>query len=202
MRAAWAFTGIAVPFLWAVAVTVVGYGQFAAAATCFLLGGLTLLGTTAMWAWSKWPLSGRQIVIAIVLAMLAIGGPIIGIVWASKSAQAQSPPNINGNCNNFGNNNINCNTFNVAPPARNLDSPWGGPLKAQILRDLPHDKEISVTGLMGDTESADLAQQIFNFLKANGFKLKGEGIGLAVIIPPPHGLGFNSTTNDFVVGSK
>lgn len=94
------------------------------------------------------------------------------------------------------------NTIIQAPPARNLDSPWGGPLKSQILEKLPRDQEISVTAVLGDAEAADLAVQIYNFLKNNGFKMKGEGINQAIFTQVPHGLSFVTDRNDFVVGAR
>lgn len=61
-------------------------------------------------------------------------------------------------------------TNNYGPVARNLDSAWGAPVKAKILSELPRDKPITVTALMGDAESMQLALQILAFLNANHFK--------------------------------
>lgn len=156
-----------------------------------------------MWAVREWPLRGWKFVAMVGLGLLAIGGSAAGVIWASHQAAAQTAiPNVNGNCNNFGNYNINCNTFNLGPQKRDLDSPWGQPLKEQMLQKLPRDKEITVESILGDSESGDLAVQIYNFLKANGFELKEKGISQGVFTPPVHGLNFNSATNTFIVGSQ
>jgi len=62
--------------------------------------------------------------------------------------------------------------------------------------------EIAVMYVAGDGESAHLATQIYAFLKANGFKMKEDGISQGVFSPPLHGLAFATDTNTFEVGSK
>ena len=96
------------------------------------------------------------------------------------------------------------NTLNVGPVPRNLDSAWGAPLKAQILKDLPRDKPITVMAVLGDTEAIQLAQQIHAFLKANGYKLTEDGISQGVFSGVVKGLTVNDngTTRTFVVGSN
>ena len=38
------------------------------------------------------------------------------MIWFAWPVSAQTPPaGVSGNCNNFGNNNFNCNTLNVEP---------------------------------------------------------------------------------------
>lgn len=100
-----------------------------------------------------------------------------------------------------GNNSI---TNNFGPVARQLDSPWGTPLKAQILRDVPRDKPITVMAILGDGESIQLALQIHAFLKANNFKLREDGISQGVftslvkgLIVQPDGDGLK-----FIIGSN
>jgi len=155
------------------------------------------------------PVTAQRVVLFIVGA--AIGG--FGLLAAGeylRPATAQTPggapPSViqgPGSAFSYGQTGgITAGTVYVGPQARDLNSAWGAPLKAQILKDLPRDQEISVTSIMGDAESSDLAVQIYDFLKANGFKLKDGGISQSVFIPTPHGLGFNTTTNTFVVGSK
>jgi hypothetical protein len=64
----------------------------------------------------------------------------------------------------------------------------GQPLKAQILREMPRDKEITVTALLGDGDAIRLANKIYNFLKDNGYKLKENGIAQSVFNNPVNGL--------------
>jgi hypothetical protein len=97
---------------------------------------------------------------------------------------------------------ITAHTVNVGPAPRNINAPESASLKAQMLRDLPRDKEITVMALMGDVEAAEFALQIHAFLKENGFKLKEDGISQGVFTRPPRGLSFNSDDNTFVVGAR
>lgn len=53
----------------------------------------------------------------VVLSLFVVAFGVHGLIWG---ASAQTPPTINGNCNNFGSNNFNCNTVNVGP-ARQTD---------------------------------------------------------------------------------
>ena len=76
-----------------------------------------------------------------------------------------------------------------------------GPLKAQMLRELPRDKEITVVGILGDTESCSFALQIQAFLKNDGFMVK-DGIAESVFAGLPRGLQFNPNTGDFVVDAR
>ncbi|MFZ8310592.1 hypothetical protein ACO1LC_14155, partial [Staphylococcus aureus] len=76
-------------------------------------------------------------------------------------------------------------------------------LKAQLLSQLPRDKPINITTLMGDTESIEFGLQIFKFLKDNGFPNVGDGISQSIFTgAPPHGLHFNTNTNEFIVGAN
>ena len=97
---------------------------------------------------------------------------------------------------------ITAHTVIIGPTKRNLDTAWGDPLKAQILSNLPRDKELIVMAVLGDAEAGDLALQIHAFLKANGFKLKEDGISQGVFSPTPHGLNFNPDNNTFIVGAQ
>jgi hypothetical protein len=95
------------------------------------------------------------------------------------------------------------NTIIQGPVRRDLNSAWGDPLKQQMLNNLPRDKEITVTAVMGDTEALDLAVQIHSFLKSSGFKLtEPKGVSQAIFNQPIHGLQFNSETNNFIVGVR
>jgi hypothetical protein len=112
-------------------------------------------------------------------------------------------PIINQNVTSYGQQGgITAHTVNVGPQPRNLETTWGAPLKAQILSQLPRDKEITVLALMGDAETSNLALQIHAFLKANGFKLKEDGISHGMFTVPPHGLNFNPQDSTFIVGAN
>ena len=92
MGIVWAFTAISVPFLWAAGLTVLGYPNpsFMLASACFILGGVVLAGATVMWAVKSWPLSGWKFAAMVGLALLSVGAPVAGVIWASHQAAAQT----------------------------------------------------------------------------------------------------------------
>jgi hypothetical protein len=150
---------------------------------------------------------------ALIFVIGAVMGGLILLAageWL-RPAEAQSPtlpppPNITlgpGSVFSYGQTGgITAGTVNIGPQPRDLNSAWGEPFKSQMLRNLPRDKDLTVTSILGDTETSDLAVQIWNFLKSNGFKMKEEGISQSVFVPTPHGLSFNAATSTFIVGSK
>ncbi|MCU1315946.1 MAG: hypothetical protein JWN63_1268 [Candidatus Acidoferrum typicum] len=98
---------------------------------------------------------------------------------------------------------ITAHTVVVGPAQRSMSGPGSDALRAQILRDLPRTKPITVMALMGDNESYRFAAEIHAFLKANGFKLAEDGISQGVLNPPPRGLSINDHGDrmDFIVGT-
>jgi hypothetical protein len=90
---------------------------------------------------------------------------------ASEGGQFQLAqiPNVSGNCNNFGNNNINCNTFNYGPASRHL----GDDDKAQILDRIPKSRKIAIMTQTGDSDAADLSEEIRSFLVNSGYTVDG-----------------------------
>jgi hypothetical protein len=94
---------------------------------------------------------------------------------------------------------ITAGNVNVGRVPRAIDQS----LRAQILAQLPRDKEIVVVGILGDAESINFAEQIHAFLKANGFKMKEpNGISQSVFTQTQHGLQVvdRGTNLDFIVG--
>jgi hypothetical protein len=79
-------------------------------------------------------------------------------------------------------------------------------LRAQILRELPKNKPITVTALLGDGESIQFAQQIHAFMKANGFTMKEpNGISQSVFSTVVKGLAVENAPDGqitFIVGSN
>jgi hypothetical protein len=66
------------------------------------------------WTYTEWTWAAGTIIFVIVLMPL-----MIWFAWPIASA-AQATSSVNGNCNNVGNNNINCNTLNIGPAQRRL----------------------------------------------------------------------------------
>jgi hypothetical protein len=98
---------------------------------------------------------------------------------------------------------ITAHTVNVGQQPRSLQSPGADALKAQILRDVPRDKTITVMALMGDADGHRFAAEIYEFLKANGFKVTPHGVAQGVVMPPPKGLLLQPRGDEleFIVGS-
>jgi hypothetical protein len=97
---------------------------------------------------------------------------------------------------NITNNNFEIGELNTEKRPRVLASPWGEPLKAQILREVPRDKVIFVSSLLNDGESYNLATEINAFLKSNGFNLKDGGVRQSVFNGLPSGIIVQLETND------
>src|SRR5262249_7162293 len=98
----------------------------------------------------------RQRAVSICLVLAAI-------FQITEAAMAQNPPNSMGNIyNNRGiitQGQTGNNTVIQGPIARSLDRE--PQLRQQMLRELPRDKDITVTGVLGDAESCDFAIQIY-----------------------------------------
>ena len=94
---------------------------------------------------------------------------------------------------------VTAHTVNIGPQRRKMDDA----LRNQILTQLPRDKEISVTAVMGDGEALEFALEINAFLHANGFKVpSATGISQAVFVGSVPPLQFDPTQNSLVVGSN
>ncbi len=96
---------------------------------------------------------------------------------------------------------ITAGTVNVvAPQARAMTDQ----LAAQILRDIPRDKEITVMAMLGDAESYRFASGVHQFMKSNGYRMREEGISQGVYTPPPVGISVDTRESahwTIVVGS-
>jgi len=77
----------------------------------------------------------------------------------------------------------------IAPARRTLASPQMEGLKRQMMSELSKEKPITVMGILGDSESCMFAEEIYAFLKANGFNMKElGGISQGLFMPTPRGL--------------
>jgi hypothetical protein len=97
------------------------------------------------------------------------------------------------------------NTIIQGPLSRHLSEPRMDGLKAQILREIPKDKPITVMAIMGDGEGIEFAEEIQTFMKANGFQMKGDGIAQGVFTGPVKGLQKRDETDGsitFIVGAN
>lgn len=110
-----------------------------------------------------------------VIAMPAM----IFFSWPQAHAQASATPNQSGNCNNYGNNNINCNTFNVAPPKLIFSQQLG----QELLTRMPDKKKKVLMESVGGDADQNVASQIEGFLSQNGYTVERSGSGM--VSPPP-----------------
>lgn len=120
-----------------------------------------------------------------------------------------TPPAINlgpGSAYSYGQQGgLTAGTVNLAPPQRTLSAPYASTLKSQMLSEIPKDKPITIMAILGDTESINFANEIYLFLKQNGFTMKDPaGISQGAFMSIPKGLSLNKKPNgelDFVVGT-
>lgn len=105
---------------------------------------------------------------------------------------------MNGNCNSFGNNNINCSTFNFGAAKRSLKNPNADRLRNQI-ENLPKDKDYSLVVLPGDAEAENLAQEIRGYLIATGHHVPNEVID--GIFTPKYGITMDANRTTLFVGA-
>jgi hypothetical protein len=88
-------------------------------------------------------------------------------------AEEKTPPIIDHSVKSYNQSGgITAHTLNVGPTPRRLSDPPTAELKAQILRELPRDKPITVVAVMGDGEAIQFAQEIHSFMKTNGFNMR------------------------------
>jgi hypothetical protein len=90
-------------------------------------------------------------------------------------------------------------TFKFTKPRRVM----GDGMKRTILDECPRDKTIVIWSISGDEETQVFAQQIFDFMKANGFRLFGTGPSPNIYLgPQPKGVTFKpgDQFNDVIVG--
>jgi len=129
--------------------------------------------------------------VAIVVFVFVFTPMMIYFAWP---AVAQAPPaGVSGNCNNFGNNNFNCNTLNIAPSRATFSDELG----AQLLAHMPEKKSVSLktVGSAADQKVGDTTQK---FLEDHGFAVQRTTIG-TLSPPPDHPFTFFDTPNAYSI---
>lgn len=151
-------------------------------------------------------------------AMISLGEWIRPFKAAAQSSEASSTiesdkPISNGPVNIYGNNHvfslgqkggITAGSVNVGPVPRSLNNLQTADLKKQIVNELPKDKPIVVMAVLGDSEAISFAAEIHQFLKANDFPLKEDGISQGVFTGPVKGLTVrdDGSVRTFIVGAN
>jgi hypothetical protein len=127
---------------------------------------------------------------ALGLTLLVIAGILIFL--PDGKAQAPGGVTFNGNCNNYGNNNFNCNTI-IAPNRAEFTSGLG----ADLVSHMPTKKKVRLV-TVGADEDQRVGNDFQTFLKDKGYTIEREIVG--VLAPPPnHPFAFNDTPDAYVV---
>jgi hypothetical protein len=149
----------------------------------------------------------RSVMIAAISAAL----PPKAFAQSPSLLQPQGPTmnnrigNIYGNYGIITQGQLGNNTIVHGPVQRRLTDPGAEPLKAQILRELPKDKPITVTAVLGDGEAIQFAHEIHAFMKANGFNVGEGGISQGVFSGVVKGLIKQDNADgsiNFIVGAN
>jgi hypothetical protein len=96
-----------------------------------------------------------------------IAAAIVFSAWVYGKAQTNAPPSVNGNCNNFGNSNFNCNVLNIAP-GRLKFSPQVG---EWLLRATPDKSKRVVMQVVGGNSSQATGDDFYRFLTDKGYQV-------------------------------
>jgi hypothetical protein len=96
------------------------------------------------------------------------------------SAAAQQPT-VSGNCNVIGNNNVNCNTFNIGPSRLVLTDS----LKTQLLSHMPDKNKIVHVNAIGMSNAdRSVIEETMSFLKSSEYTVKFDSL-TGMRIPAP-----------------
>jgi hypothetical protein len=129
------------------------------------------------------------VVICAVAGALRLVAP--SAAHDQQGFQVAQIPNVSGNCNNFGNNNVNCNTFNFGAQARHLSAEN----KDYILKTIPKTRKVTITSQSSVHDAADLANEIYQFLASSGYSaevtlgysiLAVQGRGVTILLNNDH----------------
>ena len=95
---------------------------------------------------------------------------------------------------------VTAHTVNFGPTARSMNEQLG----EQIKKNIPTSAKIKVTAVLGDGEAYGFANQVFEWLKGNGYS-KAEGVDQAVYSQPVMGQNINKKSeNEFelIIGTR
>jgi hypothetical protein len=196
MQSAWTITSVAVALIFTAGTGLMfgpSTGAHWAACAAFLMaaGWMRVMGV--MWFlkqrnrdWVTWTMA------AGIMAFTLIACPIM--IYFAWPVSAQVPPGgVNGNCNVFGNNNLNCNTFNFAPqPLRFTDK-----VAKEILAKMPAKKKVFINVVGPSTETYLFGSQMATFLKNKGYDAEWTYQG-QVMPAPAGGISFEENDKSYI----
>jgi hypothetical protein len=140
--------------------------------------------------------SAVQYVGGLAIGALVFVGIPEGARWLNGGAFAQAtppvqPPTVNGNCNNFGNNNFNCNTLNMGPAPRTVSESQINTIRSKLDgKNLIFDIAIS-----GGSETQRFAKQLIDAISMPGIKIN-DVAGYGVIIGANEGVSLYDPQNE------
>ncbi len=126
----------------------------------------------------------------LVLGLLLLVAAGVSLFLPNGQAQG---PTFSGNCNNFGNNNFNCNTLNFGPSRATFSDELG----VQLLAHMPEKKPISLQSV-GSAAEQKVGDDVQKFLEDHGFTVKRMSIGM-MAPPPDRPFSFSDTPNQYVI---
>ena len=116
-----------------------------------------------------------------------------GVVAFLPDSSAQSGPTFNGNCNNYGNYNFNCNTI-ITPQRAEFNSQLGDDLLSHMPSKMKKVRLITV----GGDEDQRVGGDFQRFLEGRGYQVERMSFGM--LVPPPnHPFSFNDTPDAYEV---
>jgi hypothetical protein len=83
---------------------------------------------------------------------------------------------------------VTAHTVNVGRRNRTLSSSSANEFKRYVLTSLSRDVEWDIVSILGDQEAFALAGEIYQFMKANGFKVQDASPAQAVFAGPVEGI--------------
>jgi hypothetical protein len=195
MQPSWIITSVAVPLLCSIGGALM-FGPSAAthwaACAAFLSSGIWI-GVMGM-MWFRQAQTRDWMWMAAIVAYVFVFTPMmIYFAWPAV-AQAPPPGGVSGNCNNFGNNNFNCNTLNLSPPRATFSDELG----AQLLAHMPEKKKSVALQTVGGTADQKVGDAFQKFLEDHGFAVQRAKIGVRVP-PPDHPFTFSDTQNAYSI---
>jgi len=119
---------------------------------------------------------------------------MIYLAWPAIAQTA--PPSISGNCNNYGNNNFNCNTLNVAPPRALFSEEIGN----QMLTHMPDKGKSIWLTTVGNAPDQKIGETVYTFLRNHGYNNVKRDIVVGGLAPAPdHPFSFEDTPGQYTI---
>ncbi len=178
----WGTTSVGVPALWSIGGALM-FGPsdtthwaacaiFFAAALWLVVMGMIWFGNQSTRDWTVWLRAAGLVVIILIATPI-----MIYFAWP-VGAQSIPPGGVNGNCNNFGNNNFNCNTL-IAPHR----VPFTNEIGQELLGHMTNKGKPIALEAIGSPSDWRIADEIQEFLRRNGYTVNRSSAG--TVVPQP-----------------